>query len=153
MWAELNKSLIQFFCWWVGLCSLPGVWPLSVSMVGLTVTSSRKTFANTPHPPCLLLPVPLTPQQATADPLQESPKHRQVWLCLMRVPAPSPGSWCAQGFVCALQESLLPPVLWKFYKPCNPSNLGIPSPFAPSPGWGVCCGTDSLHIRARTSLV
>ena len=26
----------------------------------------------------------------------------------------SPGSWCAQGFVCALQESV-PPVLWKFY--------------------------------------
>ena len=27
----------------------------------------------------------------------------------------SPGSWCAQGFVCALQESVSP-VLWKF---CN----------------------------------
>ena len=27
----------------------------------------------------------------------------------------SPGSWCAQGFACALQESV-PPVLWKF---CN----------------------------------
>ena len=27
----------------------------------------------------------------------------------------SPGSWCAQGFVCALQESVFP-ILWKF---CN----------------------------------
>ena len=26
----------------------------------------------------------------------------------------SPGSWCAQGFVCALQESVSP-VLWKFF--------------------------------------
>ena len=26
----------------------------------------------------------------------------------------SPGSWCAQGFVCALQESVSP-VLWKFW--------------------------------------
>ena len=27
----------------------------------------------------------------------------------------SPGSWCAQGFVCALQESVSP-VLWKFWQ-------------------------------------
>ena len=25
--AMLSKSLIQFFCWWAGLCSLPVVWP------------------------------------------------------------------------------------------------------------------------------
>ena len=28
--------------------------------------------------------------------------------------APSPGSWCAPGPVCALQEPLFPLVLWKF---------------------------------------
>ena len=27
----------------------------------------------------------------------------------------SPGSWCMQNFVCALQESPFPPVLWMFY--------------------------------------
>ena len=30
-----------------------------------------------------------------------------------------PGSWCTQGFVCALQESVSP-VLWKF---CDPTGL------------------------------
>ena len=33
----------------------------------------------------------------------------------------SPGSWCAQGFVCVLQESVSP-VLWKF---CNQIPLGF----------------------------
>ena len=28
----------------------------------------------------------------------------------------SPESWCTQGFACVIQESLFPPVLWKF---CN----------------------------------
>ena len=54
----------------------------------------------------------------------------------------SPGSWCAQGFVCALQESTSP-VLWKFYNQ-NPlasksNSLGVLSPFARSPGWEICC--------------
>ena len=128
---------------------------MSVSMVGLTATSSRRTFANTPHPPCLLLPVPLTPQQTTADPLQESPKHRQVGLSLMRGPRPFPLGPGVHKVLFVPSKSLC------FAQSCgssviksrNPSNLGIPSPFARSPGWGVCCGTDSLHIRARTSLV
>ena len=145
----------------MGLCSFPVVWPeaapileFSVSMVGLTATSSRRTYANMPHPPCLLLPMPLTPQQATADALQ-IPK--QASLAQPRVGSLplSPGSWCTQGFVCALQESLFPPVLWKFCNPITqvPSNLEIPSPFALSPGWEACSGTKNLHIRARTSLV
>ena len=36
--------------------------------------------------------------------------------------APFPWVWCAQGFVCALQESLFPPVLWKF---CNQMPLSF----------------------------
>ena len=49
-------------------------------------------------------------------PLQETPGHSRAslgqslagsWLL-------SPGSWCAQGFVCALQESVSP-VLCKFW--------------------------------------
>ena len=54
-----------------------------------------------------------------------------------------PGSWCAQGFVCALQE-FVSPVLWKF---CNQIPLpykvkfpGVLSPFGESPGWEICCG-------------
>ena len=50
-------------------------------------------------------------------PLLETPGHSQarlaqplVWTLFL-----SPGSWCAQGFVCALQESVSP-LLWTF---CN----------------------------------
>ena len=51
-------------------------------------------------------------------PLQENLKHSQVvlaqspvgWLLLC------PGSWRTQDFVCPLQESLFPPVLWEL---CN----------------------------------
>ena len=80
----------------------------------------------------LLLPESLTPQQATVDPCLLN-THRQIWhvgsLLL------SPGSWCAQGFVCALQESVLS-VLWKF---CNQISLifkvGFPGDYL-SPGLG-----------------
>ena len=43
--------------------------------------------------------------------------HRQVWVSLLWGHCEhtvSPGSWCAQGFVCALQESVSP-VLCKFW--------------------------------------
>ena len=46
------------------------------------MTSSKRSYATTPHLPGLLLSVPLSPQQATADPcLQRRPSntHRQVW--------------------------------------------------------------------------
>ena len=75
------------------------------------------------HTLCLpgwLLLVPLSPRKATADPhlcRRPSNTHRQVWLSLLcESLLLSHGSWCPQGFVCALQESLFPPVLWKF---CN----------------------------------
>ena len=49
-------------------------------------------------------------------PLPETPGHSQASLAqsLMGSLFLSPGSWCRQGFVCALQESVSP-VLWKFY--------------------------------------
>ena len=49
-------------------------------------------------------------------PLQETPGHSQASLgqSLMGSLLPSPGSLCAQSFVCALQESVSP-VLGKFY--------------------------------------
>ena len=50
-------------------------------------------------------------------PLLETPRHSQVSLgqSLVGSLLLSPGSWCAQGFVCALQESVSP-ILWKL---CN----------------------------------
>ena len=49
-------------------------------------------------------------------PLPETPGHAQASLGQPLVGSLllSPGSWCVQGFVCALQESVSP-VLWKFY--------------------------------------
>ena len=49
-------------------------------------------------------------------PLQETPGHSRASLGQSLVGSwlLSPGSWCAQGFVCALQESVSP-VLCKFW--------------------------------------
>ena len=48
-------------------------------------------------------------------PLPETPGHSQASLAQSIVGSLllSPGSWCTQGFVCALQEPVSP-VLWKF---------------------------------------
>ena len=52
-------------------------------------------------------PVPAAgPFQPT--PPQETLSHKQVWLSLVRSVFLSPGSRCAQDFVCALQESVSP---------------------------------------------
>ena len=67
----------------------------------------------------LLYSVSLTLEQVTVDPRlwPETPEHSQARLGQSLVVSllPSLGSWCAQGFVCALKESVSP-VLWKF---CN----------------------------------
>ena len=49
-------------------------------------------------------------------PLQETPGHSRASLgqSLVEPVLLSPGSWCIQGFVCALQESVSP-VLCKFW--------------------------------------
>ena len=67
-----------------GVCSLYG--RATGSMVRVKATSSKRTYANTLCLPGLLLPAPLTPQQATVDPLlcSRSPNtHRQIWLNLL----------------------------------------------------------------------
>ena len=64
--------------------------------------------------PTLLYSVPLTPQQAIVDSCLRwrlLDTHRQVWVSCEDI---APFSWCTQGFVCALQESISP-VLWNFY--------------------------------------
>ena len=50
-----------------------------------------------------------TPSLATHEHLQASLGHSLAASLLL-----SPGSWCAEGFVCALQESAFP-VLCKFW--------------------------------------
>ena len=84
--------------------------PRTIVVSGLMATSSKRAYANKLCLPGLLLPVPLIPQQATADPYfcrRPSNTHREVWLSLLwRSLLLSPESWCTAGFVCALQESL-----------------------------------------------
>ena len=127
---------------------------LSVSMLGLTATSSRRTLANTPHPPCLPLPLPLPHSRPQLTLFRRVPSTGKSGSASCQVPAPFP--WVLVG----TRFCLCPPSLC-FPQSCGssviksrkPSSLGIPSPSARSPGWGVCCGTENLHIRARISLV
>ena len=78
---------------------------------------------------------PLTLQQATADPClcwRLPDTHRQVWVSLLWGPLLlSSGSWCTQGFVSALQESVSP-VLCKF--------------------WRLYCGVNCDHLQKGLCL-
>ena len=131
----LSKSSIQF-----PPCCL--VW--GQTMVGemkVMVTSFKMTSA---HTVVFSASDPTTDQSQSMPPL-EIPGHSQANLAqsLVGTLLLSPGSWCAQGFVCVLQESVSP-VLWKFCNqiPWSPksNSLGVFSSFARSPGWEVCCG-------------
>ena len=67
----------------------------------------------------LLHSVPPTLQQATADPhlrwrVLDTNSQASLGQCLVGSLLHSPGFWCTQGFVCALQESVSP-VLCKFW--------------------------------------
>ena len=122
----LIKSLIQ--CLLVGgaVC-LPVVWPEAPqswshtgSMVRLKATF--KSICASMHHPGLLLPLPLSQRQATAN----------AGL-LMGSLFLFPGSWCAHCFVCALRASPFSPVLWKF---CNQIPLSFKVGF---PGFPSLC--------------
>ena len=69
----------------------------------------------------LLHSVPLTLQQATADPYFSErllDTHGQVWVSLLRGSLLLfPGSCCTESFVCVLQESVFPVLckFWRFY--------------------------------------
>ena len=67
--------------------------------------------------------------------LPEIPGHSQASLAQSLVGSLllSPGSWCTQGFVCALQESVSP-VLWKF---CNQIPLAFKVKF-PGASQSLC---------------
>ena len=86
----------------------------TASMVWLLANSNR-IYVNT-HLPGLLLPVSLSLKHAAADPLlfqRCSNILRNADSVSCGVTVSSPGSWCPQDFVCALQQSLFHPVLWK----------------------------------------
>ena len=75
-------------------------------------------------------------------PPPKTPGHSQASLgqSLVRLLLLSPGSWCAQGFVCALQESVSP-VQWKF---CNQILfIGLQSPIP----WGFSVPLLDPHVE------
>ena len=89
--------------------------------VGQTMVEIMKIMRPPSKGPMDALPhsVPLTLQQATADPclhwrLLDTNSQASLGQSFVGSLLLSPGSWCAQGFVCALQESVFP-LLHKFW--------------------------------------
>ena len=134
--AMLSKSLIQFSVdGWGCFPSLLFTWGQTmVEIMKMMVTSFKRSHAGSAAGHRRSMPPPETPGHSRASLGQSF--ERSLLL--------SPGSWCAQGSVCALLESVSP-VLCKF---CNQIPLaakvkfsGVLSPFARSPGWKICCGS------------
>ena len=102
----------------------------------------------------------LTLQQATADPclcqgLLDT--HGQVWISLLWGSLLlSPGSWSAQGLFVP-SKSLFPQScvisVIKSHWPPKSNSLGVLTPFAKSPGWKICCGSQNFLNSVRTYLV
>ena len=108
----------------MGLCSLPVrclAWGVpcperqtSPGAHGLYGRAKEDLCQHAPPRTAAAAGAPVCIADHTANaPLRRRPSStgRQIWLRLL-----SPGSWCTQGFVCALHESLFPQVPWKF---CN----------------------------------
>ena len=120
-WPFLNSSSCLFV-----LCSLPG--PLIIKQCkrlqwclgrvsGFSQHGSTNTITATVSVPgpatghCWPTPQPETPEYSQASLTQSLVGPLLIF----------PGSWCTQGFVCALQECISP-VLWKF---CNQNPLAL----------------------------
>ena len=91
-WAMLNKSLMQ---------PSADVWGCvpSLTVVGVMVTSFKRTYTSIPWLPGLLISVPDTVAgHCRPTPLQETPGHSQASAAQFVVGSLflSPGSWCAQ---------------------------------------------------------
>ena len=90
-----------------------------IRVIVLMVTSFQRTYARTV---LLSAPDPAAGHSRSMPlPPLEAPGHSQASLAqsFVRTLLLAPGSWCLQGFVCALQE-FVSPALWKF---CNPVPL------------------------------
>ena len=146
--AMLSKSLIQFSVdGWNCVPSLLFTWGQTIrEVMKITVTSFKRPQART---------AALSAPEAAAGhfrpaPLQETPGHFRACLgqSLVGSLLLSPGSWCTQGFVCALQEYDAPVCfpqscgssIIKFHCHSKSNSLGVLSPFGGSPGWDICCG-------------
>ena len=124
----LSKSLIQFSVDGLGCvpsCCLTWV-QTTVEVMKIMVNSFKRSHACTAPPRA---PNPATGHHWPTPP-PETPEHSRASLgqSLVGSLLLSRGSWCTEGFVCALQESVSP-VLCKF---CNPIPLASKVKFS----WG-----------------
>ena len=117
----LSKSLIQFSVdgWGcVPSCSLTCVQTM-VEVMKIMVTSFKRSYACTA---ALTAPNPEAGHHRPTPP-PETLGHSQTSLgqSLEGSLLLSPASWCTQGFVCALQESVSPVLckFWQFYGGVN----------------------------------
>ena len=116
-----------------------------IGVKAVMANSFKRTYA---HTVVFSAPDPVAYHCQPTHPL-ETPRHSQASLTqsLVGTLPLSPGSWCAQGFACARQESVSP-VLWKF---CNQIPLAskvkfpvVLCPLAGSPEWKICCGSQNF---------
>ena len=124
-WASLSQSLVGSlflspgsWCGQGSVCALPeSASPVLCKFLqlygGIMVTISKRAYAI-PRSTAPRAPAPAAGHRRPTPP-PETPRHS--WACLGQFLVGSllfsPGSWCAEGFVCALQESVSP-VLSKF---------------------------------------
>ena len=90
-----------------------------IGVIVVMVTSFQRTYA---HTVLFSAPDPAAGHSRSMPlPPPEAPGHSQASLAqsFVRTLLLARGSWCSQGFVCALQE-FVSPALWKF---CNPVPL------------------------------
>ena len=107
----LGKSLIQFSTdGWGCVASLYfGLKPHYCRGNGGNGNLLQKNLYRTPKTGIVSAPDPAA-GHCQLMPLPQTPKHTQASLVQSLVGSLllSPGSWCVQGFVCALQESVSP---------------------------------------------
>ena len=107
-WGHAQEIFNQIFCWWWGYVpSLLFTWGQTmVDVMKIMVTSFRRFYACSATPSA---PNPTEGHRWPTPPM-ESPGHSQASLgqSLMGSLLLSPGSWCTQDSVCALQESYFP---------------------------------------------
>ena len=113
-WGHAQKIFNPVLCWWLELppCYLPGSQTM-VEVMKIMAASFKRPHAHTATPSA---PDPAAGHHRPS-PLPETPGHSWTSLgqSLVGSLLLSPGSWCTQGSVCVLQESISP-VLCKFWQ-------------------------------------
>ena len=144
-WARPCSVKLLSYCLLMGGVVLPlVVWPELTQSWSLQAGRAIDDLQEDLYLDCLLgllLPMPLSPQQATCrfTPLQETCKHSQADLTQSLVGSVLlfPVSWYRQALFVPSMNLCFPQSIIKSCWPSKPDSLGIPNPFVRSPGWEV----------------